>query len=54
MQAFNITVRSLRADFDNGQGYQSLSLSGQKNVTFNTTGLHQLKLKNSLSNGSVK
>ncbi|HSJ69034.1 MAG TPA: hypothetical protein VK921_15220, partial [Anditalea sp.] len=54
IQASNITIQSLQADFGNGQGYQSLSLSGQKSVTFNTTGLHHLKFKVTFSNGSIK
>ncbi|QED37001.1 alpha/beta hydrolase [Antarcticibacterium arcticum] len=54
IQGSNITIQSLQADFGNGQGYQSLSLSGQKSVTFNSTGLHNLKFKVTFSNGSVK
>lgn len=54
IQASNITIQSLQADFDNGQGYQSLSLSGQKSVAFNRTGLHHLKFKVTFSNGSIK
>lgn len=54
MQAASPTISSIQADFRNGQGYQSLSLSGSKTITFPSAGIYYIKFKVSFSNGSTR
>ena len=54
LQAANVSIISLQADFDNGQGFQNIPLSGSKTVTFNSTGIYNIKFKITLSNNSIQ
>lgn len=56
--SFNLTsssksIQSLQADFGDGLGYQTLSLSGQKSISYSNTGIHYIKFKITYTDSSV-
>ncbi|WP_066219101.1 hypothetical protein [Formosa haliotis] len=54
MQSSSTTITSLQADFGNGQGYQTIPLSGTKSIKHYTAGIYNFKFKESLSHGTTK
>lgn len=49
-----LSINQIQIDFDNGQGYQTLTLNTAKNITYSVGGEKELKYKFTYANGSIK
>ena len=49
-----LSINSIQIDFDNGQGYQNITVNSVKSITYSSGGEKELKYKFTYSNGSHK
>ncbi|MFK5959185.1 MAG: hypothetical protein QM495_10010 [Lutibacter sp.] len=47
-------ITQIQIDFDDGQGYQTITLNTSKNITYSVSGEKELKYKFTHANGSIK